>query len=970
MTLETDFENCTADLVLVITSDPSERSLLRGHLALAGYEVLDAADGRTGLELARSANPDLIILDVKLSDGSGLDICRALHGDPRMAQIPIMIGTAADDVESIAEGFYARASDFLTKPIAWSVLPYRVKFLLRTSRMERALGEAQHLAREADQALATSEKHYRELFDHAPVMMHRIDGRFILRDVNRAWVAATGYSKQEAIGHDFADFVDDETKRHFETTARPLFLKTGIVVDTPCIIRRKDGSTIDALMTSKAEYGPTGTLDWAHSVLLDVTERKKSEGRIREAREAAEAANRAKTVFLATMSHEIRTPLNGIIGMIDLIEHTELDADQASMLRTVHDSAYSLLNIIGDILDFSKIEAGELSIEQIDMSISHVVDGVVETLFPLAANKNIDLNVYINPELPDRVKGDPMRIRQILFNLIGNAIKFSEAEDGSLREVTIRADTGKQRTDGKASVRFTVADSGVGISPEHMARLFTPFFQSEASTVRRYGGTGLGLSICKNLVGLMDGEIGVTSKPGKGATFTFELSFDVVASAPGTDDSIDLAGIRVLLAFDDSLSRHSVNSYLGYCGGDVSVADSIAGGTRALQAAARHGTPFHVVIFCHTGRHTIDAENQAITALRDDPQFSATGFVILTAERRHRNPVTLSNTVELPSRPLNRANLLRAVATVSGRARVAGPTLPTAARIPQRTHMPRAMKRRKGRILLAEDNTVNQLVLQRQLDHLGWDVSIAADGKAALGLLEREKFTLLLTDCHMPNMDGFELTEEIRKRERDTGNRLPIVAITANVLQGEAGRCFAVGMDDFLAKPVELSKLSDTLQKWQGAPDSEADARAVCIPAALDSRQRDNSDRDMRTNMADPEPAAADGPVDLAMLSRLLATDDENYLKEMLSFYWETISGTPGELRHLLISRDARALRDAAHAAKGASASVGAVPASSLLKQLQLAAAASDWKQAEAIIPQIDAAFVDLERYIDSLKAA
>ena len=964
MTVEPDLENYKADLILVIASDPSERSLLRGHLALAGYEVLDAADGRSGLELAGSANPDLIILDVKLADGSGLDICRKIRGDPRMVHIPIMIGTAANDVESIAEGFYAGASDFLTKPTAWSVLPYRVKFLLRTSSMERALGEAQHLARETDQALAASEKHYRELFDHAPVMMHRIDGHFVLRDVNRAWVAATGYSKEEAIGQDFADFVDAETKRHFETTANPLFLKTGIVADTPCVIRRKDGTTIDALMTSKAEHGPTGMLDWAHTVLLDVTERKKSEGRIREAREAAEAANRAKTVFLATMSHEIRTPLNGIIGMIDLIEQTELNTDQASMLRTVHDSAYSLLNIIGDILDFSKIEAGELSVEQIDMSISHVVDGVVETLFPLAANKNIDLNVYISPELPDRVKGDPMRIRQILFNLIGNAIKFSEAEDGSLRVVTIRTDAGKAQPDGKASVRFTVADSGVGISAEHMARLFTPFFPSGAATVRRYGGTGLGLSICKNLVGLMGGEIGATSEPGKGATFSFELLFDVAASAPGTDDSVDLAGLRVLLAFDDSLSRDSAKSYLDHCGADVSVAASIAGGTRALQAAAKQGTPFHVAIFSHTEQRTIDTENQAITALRDDPQFSATGFVILTAERRYRNPVTLSNTVRLPKRPLNRSNLLRAVETVSGRARGA------AASATVQTHIPRAVKRRKGRILMAEDNAVNQLVLQRQLDHLGWDVSIAADGKAALERLEQEKFTLLLTDCHMPNMDGFELTEEIRKRERNTGNRLPIIAITANALQGEAGRCFAAGMDDFLAKPVELSKLSETLQKWRGASDNEVDAWAVCMPAALDSRQRDNNDRVMRTNMADPEPAAEDGPVDLAMLSRLLATDDENYLKEMLSIYWETVSATPGELRQFLISRDAKALRDAAHAAKGASASVGALPASSLLKQLQLAAAASDWKQAEAIIPQIDAAFVDLERYIGSLKAA
>jgi two-component system sensor histidine kinase/response regulator len=966
MTVETILETCTSDVILVIASDTSERSLLRGHLALAGYEVLDAEDGRSGLELAQRANPDLIILDLQLADRSGLDICRKIHSDARTAAIPILISTGANDVESIAEGFYAGASDFLTKPTAWSSLPYRVKFLLRTSNMERALGEAEHLAKEADQALAESDKHYRELFDHAPVMMHRIDGRFSLQDVNRAWVAATGYSKAEAIGHDFADFVDDATRRAFESVARPKFLQTGILVDTPCVIRRKDGAFLDTLMTAKAEYGEDGVLAWAHTVLLDVTERKKAEGKVREAREAAEAANRAKSVFLATMSHEIRTPLNGIIGMIDLLEHTELNSDQATMIRTVHDSAYSLLNIIGDILDFSKIEAGELSIEQVEMSISYIVDGVVETLFPLAANKNIDLVVFISPALPDRVKGDPMRIRQILFNLIGNAIKFSEAEDGSLREVIIRADPGAGQKNGKKIVRFTVADSGNGIPEEHIARLFTPFFQAEASTVRRFGGTGLGLSICKNLVSLMGGEIGVTSEPGNGATFTFDLPFDIVSST-ASDEYVDLSGVRVLLAFENFMARFSAEAYLVHCGASVSVANSIAAGKQALSVAASEKHPFHVVIFCHSGRQAIDSENKAISAIRDDPISTGTGFVVLTAERRNRNPLVLSDTVQVPSHPLNRADLLRAVAAAAGKKEVAAASS-TPEKSPPRTHLPRAAKRHSGRILLAEDNAINQLVLQRQLDHLGWDIKIAADGKEALQLLEQEDFTLLLTDCHMPNMDGFELTEEIRKRERDNGKRLPIVAITANVLQGEAGRCFAVGMDDFLAKPVELAKLSETLEKWAGAFETEKDVRAVCTAAEL-PRQHD-SDLIMRKNEDDVETTVSDVPVDLAMLSRLLATDDENYLKEMLSIYWEATAATPAELRRFLRARDAKSLRDAAHAAKGASASVGAVPASSLLKRLQLAATDADWKQAEAIMPEIDDAFIKLEQYIGSLKAA
>jgi signal transduction histidine kinase/CheY-like chemotaxis protein/HPt (histidine-containing phosphotransfer) domain-containing protein len=689
--------------------------------------------------------------------------------------------------------------------------------------------------------------------------------------------------------------------------------------------------------------------------------RKKSEQRIEEARAAAENANRAKSVFLATMSHEIRTPLNGIIGMIDLMEHTSLNADQAQMVRTVNVSAYALLNIIGDILDFSKIEAGELSVEHVDMSISSVFDTAMETLSQLAESKNIDLVVFVNPEAADRVKGDPVRIRQILFNLVGNAIKFSAAADGSRRAVIVRADPGAGRGEGKTSVRFTVTDSGIGISEENLARLFTPFFQAEASTTRRFGGSGLGLSICKKLVNLMGGDIGVKSKLGEGTTFTFEIPFANASGAAPGEDSVDLTGVRALLAFDDSLSHFAASTYLMYSGAAVVVADDIADAKRKLMAAAENKRPYDAAIFYDASPKTADAENQAIMALRDDAASLGTGFVILTADRRHRSLPDLPKAKHVLMRPLSRTAFLRAVAAVAGKADAAALERDASSGRAQA-----ASGQRGERILLAEDNAINQLVIQRQLRHLGFDAEVAADGKEALRRLGEEKFDLLMTDCHMPGMDGFELAEAIRKRERESGARLPIVAITANALRGDAERCLAVGMDDFLSKPVALHKMSETLEKWLGARETRHGAPAA-VPA-IGAPDRKNETIVVREAHGGAEAATSNGPVDLALLGRLIGTHEPDELRKIVLFFWETTAQTPAELRQHFNARNAKLLRDAAHAAKGASAAVGAVAASELLKKLQFAAGKSDWSQVAAVMPAIDEAFMDLKHYVGTLE--
>ena len=954
----------TADTILIIESEPTERMLTRVHLERAGFRVIEASDGPEGFALAREHQPDLIILDIHLETAGGFEICRKIRADRVLCQVPVLISTGLEDTDSIADGFDAGASDFLTKPTIWALLAYRVKFLLRGARFEQELADANRLAQANAIALAENERHYRDLFDNAPVMMHRIDEQFLIRDVNHTWLEKTGYSEDEVLGHDFLEFLDGETRALFKSTIRPKVAEIGFVEDAPARIQRKNGTIIDTLLTSTREYDQHHRFVGAHAVLLDVTERNRAQQQMREAQETAEAASRAKSVFLATMSHEIRTPLNGIIGMIDLLEHTELDKNQASMTRTVRNSAYSLLHIIGDILDFSKIEAGELTVEHIDTSVANVVEGVIETLAPLARDKNIELNAFTNPTIPDLVSGDPVRIRQVLFNLIGNAIKFSERKDGQQGEVHVRADLALSATGSDPVIRFTISDTGVGISKEHIARLFTPFFQAEDSTVRRFGGTGLGLSICRNLVELMGGEISVESELGKGSTFIVNLPM-TAATNGSNKQSVRLKDLRILLVAPDPASRLAAETYLAHEGALIVVADSMEAAKEMFLGARDEDWPFDAAIFSHSQPRAVDAENKVIASLCKDPATAGTGFVVLSEDRRNRTRSALPDIILVPKRPLSRSALLRAVLEAVGRPQEK--TSPT--RVPASMKKPaKESDLVRGLILVAEDNTINQLVIQRQLQQFGYVADLAADGDEALKAFERGNYQLLLTDCHMPEMDGFELTQAIRAKERGTGQRIPIIAITANALQGEADRCIAAGMDDYLAKPVELKKIGAMLAKWlakdEGAGTSDGPGAE---PAA---KPRVPAARPAVNLIAELEDREACNPIDLSMLSRLLGTDDDAYLKEMINMYWDTMRDTPVELATLVAAQNAANLRDAAHAAKGASASVGAIPVSSLFEKLQFAAKDADWNQIEGLMPKIEIAFSELEEFIGTLETA
>jgi signal transduction histidine kinase/CheY-like chemotaxis protein len=471
-----------------------------------------------------------------------------------------------------------------------------------------------------------------------------------------------------------------------------------------------------------------------------------------DAQRDAESANQAKSTFLATVSHEIRTPMNGVLGMIDVLERSPLSVEQREALGTVRYSASTLLRIIDDILDFSKIEAGRLDLESIEFSTVELIEGVAETLAPQAAAKGLKLAAYVAAGVPDRVTGDPLRLQQILFNLLGNAIKFTET--GSVRL--------SLETAGGQALCIKVADTGIGLSREQQSRLFQPFVQADSSTTRRFGGTGLGLSIVRRLAEAMQGGIDVLSEPGEGATFMVTIRLgEASPAAPRAEPA--LQGLRLGLALPDADEARAIARYLEDAGARVVLADPGAGFT-GIQIDGLAGD-----VQLSDGPATPDAE-------------AAVG---------------------LP-RPWRRDALIRAVARAAGRT-------PVVAAVP----MARPATPLNGRVLVVDDNSVNRKILARQLELAGASTDSAAGGEEALELWRKGGYDLVLADLQMPTMDGFELARRIRQSEAaERRARTPILAVTASALEEQEQKSRAAGMDGFITKPIGIEQLKATLDVW------------------------------------------------------------------------------------------------------------------------------------------------------------
>ncbi len=658
------------------------------------------------------------------------------------------------------------------------------------------------------------------------------------------------------------------------------------------------------------------------------------------ARDDAEQATKAKAEFLAAMSHEIRTPMNGVIGMIDLLQQTKVSRDQKEMIDTVRSSAYSLLTIINDILDFSKIDAGKLELESAPMSVCDVVEGVTETLAATSREKGILIRSFVDPAIPDALLGDSVRLRQILFNLCGNAVKFTE--QGS---VTIRADKLPSSSSGNIKVQFQVIDTGIGISDDAQATLFEAFTQAEGSTTRRFGGTGLGLTISQRLVQIMDGRIEVESELGKGSCFSATLTFPVATEHQIKSDGYELQDLNVLLAVQDTFLRESLLKYLRHWGANVTIQPEFELVESQVVTAAETTTPFDVLFMENIG---FRARTDTIRAIQEAVEKTSTTFV-LQVDHRQAEREDLENTVYAVLNPIKRAAFVRAIAAAAGR------TSPDVEydeieEMPVTAVEPPSVAEAEASgqlILLAEDNITNQKVIIRQLNSLGYTAVLAEDGALALEALKTRKFAILLTDCHMPNLDGFDLTRKIREQEQDEGGpRMPIVAITASALTEEVSQCYECGMDDFLSKPVETAKLHMALKKWM--PDALGGPNVVAF-----------------------EPPVKDGddekrPIDITFLEQTF-DGQQDAIVEILKDFVNPSVQCREEVESALSENSLEGVAQGSHKLKSAARSIGAHDLADVCEEIETASRKGDWGPVKTLTPQLNSRVDEVVDYIQQL---
>jgi len=805
------------------------------------------------------------------------------------------------------------------------------------------------------------QKQYFEALVHAsPVAIVVLDSEEKIISSNPAFENLYGYVNTEIIGVNLDDLIANSETR--EEAVRYTHVVKTQAVHFIGKRKRKDNFLVDVEIFGVPVFvdgQKTGTLAMYH----DISE-------LVRAQREAEESNRSKSEFLANMSHEIRTPMNGVIGMLELALDTKLTSEQTDYLQTSLHSAEALLSLLNDILDFSKIEAGKLELEAINFSLRNAVEDVAYTLAKRAQDKGLEMACLVDPDLASSLRGDPGRLRQILVNLVGNAIKFTHQG-----EIVIRAEPG-ENTDRHVTVHFSVQDTGIGIPYERQAAVFERFTQADGTTTRTYGGTGLGLTISKQLVEVMGGRIGLESKPGIGTTFWFDLQFEKLlpekrgVTGPLTSGPANLGRARVLVVDDNQTNRMVLIKNVEALGSRVDAVSSGAKGIESLRNAHRAGDPYHVVLL-DMQMPGMDGE-QTARAIKSDPSVKDVKILILTSMGQRGDAVRLEalGCSGYLLKPVKQQMLFDAVLAVLGRNEDEAAGLIT-------RHVLTDKRKIGIRLLLAEDNPVNQKLAVILLQKAGYLVDAVETGVQALEKVQTHEYSAVLMDVQMPDMDGFEATRQIRIWEQSNGLHIPIIAMTAHAMAGDRERCIDAGMDDYVTKPLEPRVLFNAIDRWAQSLDSK---KISDVEIIQDDNLQDFSADLGRDWLGENIPAASGLTLEPVSISRADSLpeklpadlesalfrfgDDRDFMKEMCQEFNDHLPERIDEFKSALNDGDINSLCRLAHNLKGVSLNFNAEPLAEAAAKLEICGRQENLAEAPALVEQVEKEITRLQEYL------